>query len=125
MTDAIGKFNAILQEFLDDLIKVFPEDPELRMASLATRGLSLASPATLHDGFRERVVVPYGDRILAKDISFFLEEADYSALTTELTDAGRIVDKVKRMFKNMTENDQAVVWKYMRMLVLLSRKIAA
>lgn len=125
MSDAIDKFNAILQEFLDDLIKVFPSDAELRMASLATRGLAMASPATLHEGFRERVVVPYGERIIAKDVSFFLEEADYSAVTSDLSDATRIVDKVKRMFKNMTENDQAVVWKYMRMLVLLSRKIAA
>jgi len=67
--------------------------------------------------------VPYGDRIIDKDEAFFLEEADYSKMAGDLQDAECVINKVKTVYRGLNESDRAVVWKYMRVLVMLSRKL--
>jgi len=124
MGDIIDKFNRTFNEFCNDLIGVFPEDAEFQMAKLAVTGLSFAAPTALHDGFRNRVVVPFGDKILARDEGFFLD-VDYRNHTSDMEDSERIVNKIKHMYRQMNTDDRAVVWKYMRVLVLLSNKIAS
>lgn len=122
--ELLEKFNRTFNEFVDDLITVFPNDAEFRMVQLAIKGIHFAAPDALHAGFRERVVIPFGDKILSKDEDFFLG-ADYSKHTTDVEDAERIINKVKQMYKQMNDNDRAIVWKYMRVLVLLSNKISS
>ena len=125
MNTHIDKFNRTFQEFINDLISVFPDDAEFQMVKMAIAGFQIAAPTALHDGFRERVVLSFGEKIMAKDEGFFLD-ADFSDLPVDdLEDATRIVNKVKQMYKKMKDDDRAVVWKYMRVLVLLSNKIAS
>jgi hypothetical protein len=124
MSVNVAKFNRTFGEFVSDLISVFPNDTEFRMVQLAITGLQFASPCVLQEGFHERVVVPFGDKILARDEGFFLD-ADYSKETADVEDAAQFIQKVKHMYRQMKEDDRAVVWKYMRVLVLLSNKIAS
>jgi len=124
----LDKFNRTFAEFVDDLIGVFPNDAEFRMVKIAIMGMTMAAPNMLHESFSKRVVVPFGDKILARDEGFFLD-ADYTEHVTDVDgvespeEAARLVDKVKHMYRKMGPDDQAVVWKYMRVLVLLAKKI--
>jgi hypothetical protein len=118
----LDRFNTTFKEFLNQLSAVHA-DAEFNMISMAVNAVVMASPKLLHDGFRERVVVPYGDRIIDKDEAFFLEEADYSKMAGDLQDAECVINKVKTVYRGLNESDRAVVWKYMRVLVMLSRKL--
>ena len=123
-TKQLERFNRTFEEFVDDLISVFPNDAEFRMVKMAIMGVQMAAPNMLHDSFRERVVEAFGEKILAKDEGFFLD-ADYTDHTADVEDAERIVNKVKHMYRQMKEDDREVVWKYMRLLVMLSNKMCA
>ena len=123
-SEQLDKFNRTFTEFVNDLITVFPNDSDFRMVKMAVLGLQLTAPSLLHDNFRERVVIPFSEKILAKDEGFFLH-ADYAEQTCDVGDAVNIITKVKQMYQQMKDDDRAVVWRYMRVLVLLSNKLSS
>jgi hypothetical protein len=120
----LDRFNTTFKEFLRELkaAQVGGGDAEFNMINMATSAVIMASPKLLHEGFKERVAVPFGDRIVAKDEAFFLE-ANYADVAGDMQDAERVINKVKGIYRCLSEDDRAVVWKYMRVLVLLSRKM--
>lgn len=124
MTTHGDKFNRTFQEFVADLLKVYPDDADLRMYQVAVGGMLLAAPGTLQTGFYEHVTEPYGDRIVARDETFFLNN-DYAAETEGQSSGMELVNKLKRMYATMSEADKDAVFRYMRLLVLLSRKMFA
>lgn len=122
MTTPRDKFNRTFQEFIADLLKVYPDDTDLRMYQMAIHGMLLTAEETLQSGFYEHVTRPYGDRIVARDESFFLNN-DYADETHGGTNEVELVNKLKTMYATMADADKDAVCKYMRLLVLLSRKI--
>jgi len=124
MADNLGRFNRTFKEFVDDLITVFPNDTQFRMVKLTIGAMLMASPNMLYEGYRDRVALPYGEKILAHDEGFFMD-ANFNEQTTDIEDAGKVIDRIKQMYRTMNETNRAVVWKYMRVLTLLSNKISA
>lgn len=122
--DLLQKFNTTFLEFADDIIKVVPHDGEFRMYSMAMRAAIMINERIIHDNFYAHVTVPYGDRILARDSSFFLTH-DYQDVKGEHQEAEAIIDKVKTYWADLKEDDRDTIWKYFRVMVLLSRKIHA
>lgn len=120
--DYLDKFNQTFREFGDDILKVFPEDNEFRMYNLAIATAMLVNPEIVFNIFYDRVILPFGDRVLSKDESFFLNH-DYDDVRGEHEEASAIIDKVKSYWKVMGDADREVVWKYFKVLVLLGKKI--
>jgi len=118
MSTAQDKFNKTFVEFVDDLSAAQPDSLELRMYAVALRGLMLASPDAALRTFYTEVTTPYAERILARDEAFFLER-DYADTAAD----AELVGKIKEVYAGMGAADRDVVCKYMRMLVLLSRKV--
>lgn len=120
--DYLDKFNQTFREFADDVLKVFPHDDEFRMYNLALNAAVLLKPDIVINVFHEKVIVPFGDRILAKDETFFLNH-EYDDVKNENEDASALIDKIKNYWVDMSPDDREVVWKYFRVLVHLGRKI--
>jgi len=116
------KFNQTFCEFLDDIIRVFPNDSDFRMYKMAFQTAILMDTSMVQCLFHDKVVVPYAERILEKDNSFFLEH-DYQEITTNYHDANIIIDKLKKYWSGLSQENKDVVWKYFRVLILLDRKI--
>lgn len=122
----LQRFNTVFVEFLDDLAHLFPNDGELSLMQLAVRAASLASPHLLQAGFHEYVVIPFGDRVLARDEAFFLAKDDYEKHATDAdVDVGAMVQKIKDGYLRAADADRDAVWRYLRTLVQLSRRAAA
>ena len=128
-TDAaahLERFNAVFVEFLDDLTHLFPGDSELGLMQLAVRAASVATPTLLQSGFHEFVAEPFGDRVLDRDEAFFLAKDDYDQHVSDATvDIAALVQKIKAGYGRAASEDRAAVWRYLRTLVLLSRKVEA
>ena len=116
-------FNDTFREFTEDLIRVFPEDPEFRMYQVGIETTIALYPSYVAEQFIQKVTIPYGDKILMKDQSFFLSH-DYEEVTTEHKGASQVIEKIKHYWNNMGSENQEIVWKYFRVLILLSRKIS-
>jgi hypothetical protein len=119
--DYLEKFNSTFTEFIDDIIRIFPDDSELRMYKTAIRAAVCINDKLALNIFTESVVSTYGSKILARDESFFLEH-DYSDIT-ENVEYNALINKIKRYWTTMNEDNRNAVWKYFKVLILLSNKI--
>jgi len=118
----LEKFNTTFQEFLSDFAKTFPNDAQLSLYELGLRGILLADSSVVQKVFHERVSVPYADKILAKDEAFFLQNS-FSEIHADITDAMDVISKVKSYWSQLDAVNKDVVWKYLKVLTLLDRKI--
>jgi hypothetical protein len=120
--DYVSKFNDTLIELVDDLIVVFPNDGEFRMYKMAIKGAMIADKTIVHKVFHEQVCNVYGDKILARDEAFFMN-SDYDNMKQEFSQADSLIKKLKDCWNSLTEDQRAVIWKYLRILLLLDNKI--
>lgn len=116
------RFNDTFKEFMQDLVRVFPGDVEFRMYELALQSTMSCYPTYLAEMFYEKVTLPFEDKIMQRDSSFFLSH-DYSEVKEQYKQANAMIEKVKDCWVNMNDENKDIVWKYFRVLVLLSKKI--
>ena len=119
--DTLQKFNVTFEEFIEDLVKVFPDDPELRVYEMLLRSCLKSDPRYVLDVFHSCVTVPYAEEILSKNEDFFLRH-QYDSITETSSQALDVVDRIKSYWKDMSEQNKEIIWKYFRILVLLDRK---
>ena len=116
-------FNNKLIELLNDMITTFPNICEdLKTLKHGINMIKNISPNMPQAFFYEHVCVPYEDKILAEDEEFFLAH-DYTD-DVKLIHGFNInfIGKVKSMWKDMNGENKQTIWKYMLVLMALSRK---
>ena len=107
---------------MQDLIRVFPEDVEFRMYELAIRSTLMCYPDYVSEMFHTKVTIPYGEKIINRDDTFFLTH-DYTDVVQPHEETNAMIEKIKNYWANMSQENKEIVWKYFRVLVLLTRKI--
>ena len=114
-------FNNHFEEFLNDVVRVFPDDMEIATAANALGKLRKANPRLIILTFKDHVRNPYGAQIEEGNLEFFLEK-DYTSDVEGSTQAGAIldkVDKIKEPIRNMDEPEKAKVLQYLQNLCKL------
>lgn len=121
MTTLVGAFNNHLTEFIDDLISIFPDDGDIKMARTAFANMKSFTPtAVIKIWFK--YVLKYADAIEQGDISFFIDH-DYSAdvdSADKRDEVQRIIDKLRNPVRNMGTENQAKAMKYIQNLTKIS-----
>jgi len=120
--DSVAKFNTVFLEFVADLVKVFPNDMEFKMYQIALKGVQLAQPRLVSQVFHDSVTVLFYDKIQARDETFFLQH-NYNDVAGEIDDGARIINKTLSCWKSLKDDDKEVVWRYMKVLCVLTLKI--
>ena len=121
--DCLQKFNDTFSEFISDLIVAFPDDAELHMYKAAISASMCLNDRLISRVFKKYVVAPYGEKLAAKDEAFFLEHT-YDDVAGEDESTIALIEKIKGYWKDLKDDDRATVWKYFRVLILLSNRIA-
>lgn len=119
----LEKFNDTFREMIQDLVNVFPQDSELRMYKLGLEAVLFADPRVISRVFYNEVSVPYQAQIAKEDESFFLEK-DYQEFG-HYESAGDIVRKLKGCWTELSDDNKSVIWRYFKVLSVLSQKIEA
>lgn len=119
--DYLSKFNQTFKEFVNDLISLFPEDDDLQLYKTGIIASMMINDEFIVSGFEKYVVMPYGAKILQKDESFFVNH-DYMDIPGGHK-AMDFIQKIKGYWTNMSPENKEIVWKYFKVLVLLSNKI--
>jgi hypothetical protein len=121
MTTLVGAFNNHLTEFIEDLISIFPDDGDIKMARTAFANMKSFNPtAVIKIWFK--YISKYSAAIEAGDISFFIEH-DYSADvdgSEKRDEVQRIIDKLRNPVRNMGGDNQAKAMKYIQNLTKIS-----
>ena len=116
-------FNDQFMQFVEDVILVFPKDPELVLAKNAFIFFRKANPKVLIDVWYRYVVIKYRDVISRGDSSFFIEK-DYDNDVVNLSEwSSKTLDAINKMkvpMRNMDPKDQGMCMKYVQNLATLA-----
>jgi hypothetical protein len=115
-------FNDHFMEFLDDIIRVFPDDSDILASKNSAALIRKANPRLIIQIWNSYVVGKYKDKIDAGNIDFFINK-DYSDDLVHADNSKKIVEVIDRLrnpIKMMTTEDQAKTMKYIQNLTKLS-----
>ena len=92
-TEILSGFNNILNELLESLIEILPDNKELKtsLASLVT--IRKANPKIIIMSWKHYVLDKYEENIMSGNLEYFLEK-DYSDDVKDTGDAANILDKI-------------------------------
>jgi len=118
----LNAFNDHFMEFVNDIINVFPNDPDILTAKNSFTLIRKANPKMILKIWHKQVVEKYEKFIDDGNISFFINK-DYRADLTNTENSEKIteaIDRLRNPVKLMTVEDQEKVMKYIKNLKKLS-----
>ena len=121
-TTLLRAFNNHFFEFIDDIIRIFPEKTDLQFTKTSFQTIKQANPTAIVKAWNKFVYTPYSHVIDAGDITFFFEK-DYSEDLEGLHNSQSImsmIDSFRQPVKEMGEINQDHARKYIQNLSKLS-----
>uniref|UniRef100_A0A6C0DH26 Uncharacterized protein n=1 Tax=viral metagenome TaxID=1070528 RepID=A0A6C0DH26_9ZZZZ len=114
----LNGFNNHFMEFVEDIIRIFPNDVDILSAKNSFILIRKANPKLIIRIWKSYVVDKYTSQIDSSDISFFLDK-DYGEDLTNAQNSAQIIDAINRLrnpVKMMTPDEQAKTMKYIQNL---------
>jgi len=117
-------FNKKLSEFIEDLIFIYPGVDDFKIFKTTCAWASRLDKKAPQYFFNACVVVPYEQKVMSRDEDFFLCETyiEYNDYMNQYGQNLDIVEKLKHIWKTLDAANKEVIWKYMQVLVYLSKQ---
>jgi len=118
----LSAFNNQFKEFMDDILRIFPDDKDLMTTKNMMSTLQKGNPRLLIQIWKNFIADPYASEIEVGDIDFFINK-DYNSDVSQLGDSEKIVkaiDRLREPIKNMDDKNQQACMKYIQNLSKLS-----
>ncbi len=115
-------FNNHLFEFLDDIIRIFPDNLDIQTAKTSFYAIKQANPTIIIKTWIQYIYMPYKETIDLGNIDFFFNK-DYSEDLVYLANSKevlKIVDTLRGPVSNMTETQKQFTMEYLQNLSKLS-----
>ena len=115
-------FNTHLFEFLDDVIRIFPDNLDIQTAKTSFYAIKQANPTIIIKTWFQYIYTPYKGTIDSGNIEFFFSK-DYSADLAYVANSKevlKIVDTLREPVSNMTEQQKQFTMEYLQNLSKLS-----
>jgi len=121
-TNLLRTFNTHLFEFLDDVIRIFPDNLDIQTAKTTFQTIKQANPTIIIKTWIQYIYMPYKDAIDNGDVDFFFKK-DYSSDLAELANMSEVmnvIDKLREPVSNMTPQQKQFTADYIKNLSKLS-----
>tara|TARA_B100000941_G_C28367168_1_gene480133 strand:- start:18 stop:419 length:402 start_codon:yes stop_codon:yes gene_type:complete len=124
-------FNTKITEFLNDLIRLFPDDADFKMYKTAISLAKLADEKKPLQYYKKFVTDEYKEHIRNKNDKFFLDH-DYkeilsdSELSNDINSgdfSSQIVDRLKGYWSQISDENKEIVWNYFTLFLKISEKV--
>ena len=118
----LSAFNNQFKEFMNDILRIFPDDKDLMTTKNMLSTLQKGNPRLLIQIWKSFITDPYASEIEIGDINFFINK-DYKSDVGQLGDSEKIVkaiDRLREPIKNMDTDKQQAWMKYIQNLSKLS-----
>jgi len=121
---ALNAFTTQLVMFFEELCSTFPEEKEIKWATEAIKGAKKINPRLVLDLFVEHVYNDLSTAVSHRDMSHIRQIAQQKIATqfNEMISALAIFDK---HWDTMGNQNQEVIWQYLKVLCILVQKINA
>jgi len=121
-TTLLRVFNKHLFEFLDDIIRIFPDSIDIKASRNSFELYKKANPTILVKVWFTYIYKPYADIIDGGDIDFFVNK-DYSqdlSYMANSKDILKIIDGLRTPIRDMSDANRSHSLEYMQNLCKLS-----
>jgi hypothetical protein len=118
----IDTFFSQFAEFMNELIKVFPNDADFLAYKMGLSFFHKTNPTFIISTICEHVL-PYEQTILAKNEDFFLKH-DFKEYMSDDT-VGSVILKLKSLWTVLTAENRECVWNYIILLTNLAKRCNA
>ena len=122
MSSILKAFGNHLIEFLEDVIRVFPENLDIKTGKTFIEGIKRVNPRRLVILWKECVLDLYEDQINDGDLNFFINKNYNSDLGENSSDKGKqIIEDMKYLVKGASEDNQQKAMRYIQNLTKLCK----
>lgn len=116
-------FNNHFEEFLEDVLRVFPDNKDIITCKQALLTMRKMNPKILLMAYTKTVANPYREKIVQNDLTFFInknyqEDIYFAADTTK--HVLEKIDLLRKPIGEMCVEDKKTVAKYLNNLLKLS-----
>jgi hypothetical protein len=111
----LSDWNNLLEQFIENLIKAFPDEPSIKKYQSSFELLRKSNPRKVLETVMPSLT-PYMSHILQKDESFLLDEADNNEFTKQLNFR-------KYWNPELSDNNKEIIWQYLQGLMLMGTQI--
>ena len=118
----LRSFNTHLFEFLDDIIRIFPDNLDIQTAKTSFLAIKQANPTIVIKTWVQYVYLPYKDIIDSGNVDFFISK-DYSGDLANVANSKevlKIIDTLRVPISNMTDQQKTFTMQYIQNLSKLS-----
>ena len=115
-------FNNVISQFIDDLIKTFPEEREFRKFKTGFSLLKSTNNKKIVQVFKF-YIENYREQISNRDDNFFIVTDSETLSDSDDNSIANLLDKLKVYWKLLSENNKDKIWQYLNTLIILSNKI--
>jgi len=125
-TTIMRAFNNHFFDFLDDIISIVNDNPDLPTSRDSFMTIKRANPTAIIKVWYNFIYVPYKDVISKGDITFFFDK-DYAEDISHLANADnimQIIDTLRKPIREMGETNKSHSMKYIQNLTELARAYA-
>lgn len=119
---SLERFNKTFADFVDDLCIAYPNDGEFRMCKVVLGTALTMRKNLIHGFFLTKIIPAFEEQILNRDEEFF-NSKDYSQYTSKIAGAGQLIAKIKAMWVDMSEDNKDAVWRYLKVLIALAKRV--
>ena len=126
-TTLLRAFNNHFFEFLDEIIRIFPENREIKDARTTFELIKKANPTSLVKSWQIYVYEKYKDVIDQGDLNFFFEK-DYSEDLVYMSNSKEImqtIDVIREPIKSMSDESKSASLEYIHNLCTLSNSYSS
>lgn len=116
----VDAFFNTYEDFMQQMIAVYPDDRDFPLYLSGLAMFRRVNPAIIV-GKTWKWVSKFENQIKTRDESFFLEY-DYSNDTEGEEPLEQTLEKLRGMWKNLSEHNRKIVWDYVNIIMELSRR---
>ena len=110
----IGAFNDMMEQFLEELVQTFPEEPAMKKYQVSFDMMKMGNKRAVMEYFMGNIS-PHASRIMARDETFFLENTE---IVQDFNIGSIWTDSI-------SVNTKSAIWQYMQTLYMLGMTISA
>jgi len=120
MSSLLKAFNNHLLEFVEDIIRIFPNNLDIKTGKTFIEGMKRANPKKIITYWKENILEIYEEQILEADQAFFINK-DYSNDIGNERQTLKVLEDIRGLVRTTSQENKDKAMKYIQNLTKLCK----
>jgi hypothetical protein len=120
MSSVLKAFNNHLLEFIEDVIRIFPNNLDIKTGKTFIEGVKRVNPKKIITYWRDNILALYEKEILEEDITFFVNKDYINDIGTE-SQTLKVLEDIRVLVRGTTKENKEKAMKYLQNLTKLCK----